>query len=82
MKAVVETLETLSEATRFCAAHLSGAPTQEMVRACGQELVGTTVKQADRLLAGPLDDVLRRLGLGNLVPIDSLCLPVLGVPCD
>jgi len=77
---VVKTLDTVAEATRFCASHLPGSPTQEIVEACGQRLVGKTAEQAERLLSGPLDEVLERLGLGS--PLDPLCLPALGNPCD
>ncbi len=80
---VVETFETVAEATRFCASHLPGEPTPEMVQACAERLVGSTVEEAERQLSGSLDDVLNRLGLESLLPLpDQPCVPVVGRSCN
>jgi hypothetical protein len=73
---VVQTLSTLTEATQYCAQHLPGDPTQEMISACGEKLVGKTVDDAEGLLSGTLLQVLTRLGLTDLLP-DPTCLPLL-----
>ncbi|MGH3384205.1 MAG: lytic transglycosylase domain-containing protein [Nocardioidaceae bacterium] len=72
---VVEKLETLSEATAFCAKGLQDKTgvTQKMIDACGAELVGKTVAEATSLLSGPLKDVLGRLGLSDLLCLGILC---------
>ena len=73
----VAKLDTLAEATQYCASHLPGDPTAEMVSACGQKLVGKTNEQAAALLSGTLPQVLDRLGLSGLA---SQPLPTSGLP--
>lgn len=54
-----------------------------MIQACGAALVGKTNKEAASLLSGSLADVLRRLGLEDLLPpLDPLCVPLPGQPCN
>ncbi len=80
---VVQRLETLAEATQYCAANLPGSPTQPMIRGCGQRLVGETNAAAAQLLSGTLPQVLARLGLDGLIPpVDVPCVPLPGIPCD
>lgn len=80
---VVKRLETLAEAVQFCASHLPGDPSQEMIEACGKALMGKTNKRAATLLSGSLSDVLKRLGLGDLLPpLEPPCVPLPGFPCD
>ena len=75
---VVQRLETVAEATQYCSAHLPGSPTEQMITACGQKLVGKTNDDAAALLTGTLAQVLTRLGLGSLIP-ETPCLPL---TCD
>ena len=75
---VVAKLETVSEATLYCADHLPGDPSPEMVSACGQKLVGKTNEEAAQLLSGSLLEVLARLGLSSLAPAPAL--PTSGLP--
>jgi hypothetical protein len=83
VKPVVEKLETVSEATRFCAAHLPGDLTPAMIQACGEALVGKTDKEATSLLSGSLVDVLNWLGLGDLLlAVEPPCQPLPGHPCN
>lgn len=79
---VVDALESLAEATQYCASHLPGEPTPEMVEACGEALVGETEERAASLLSGSLAEVLNRLGLEGLLPAPGTpCVPVPGQPC-
>ena len=68
----VAKLETVAEATQYCATHLPGDPTAEMIKACGEKLVGKTNEQAAALLSGTLAEVLARLGLSGLLPSEPL----------
>ena len=64
---VVETLETLAEATTFCANQLAGITSDStVVNACAQRVVGKTNEEAAALIPDTLAGVLSWLGLPSL----------------
>ncbi len=74
---VLQRLDDVAEATAYCAQNLPGDPTEQMVTACGERLVGATSSDAAHMLSGTLVEVLARLGLANLIP----AAPPVGLPC-
>ncbi|MFY9914114.1 MAG: hypothetical protein WAK18_05565 [Nocardioidaceae bacterium] len=79
---VVQRLDNVAQATAYCAQHLPGSPTQEMITACGKKLVGATTDEAARLLSGTLVQVLTRLDLTSLIPaVPPVALPCLPIIC-
>jgi membrane-bound lytic murein transglycosylase B len=64
---VVETLDTLAEATTFCANELAGITNDStVINQCAQRVVGKTVEEAAALIPNTLAAVLSWLGLPSL----------------
>jgi hypothetical protein len=64
---VVETLDTLAEATTFCANELAGITNDStVINLCAQRVVGKTVDEAAALIPNTLAAVLSWLGLPSL----------------
>ncbi len=79
---MVQRLDNVAQATAYCARHLPGSPTPEMITACGKKLVGVTTDEAARLLSGTLVEVLTRLDLTSLIPAaPPVALPCLPIIC-
>ena len=79
---VLQRLDDVAGAAVYCAANLPGDPTQQMVTACGERLVGATTSDAAHLLSGTLVEVLTRLGLASLIPaVPPVALPCLPLSC-
>jgi membrane-bound lytic murein transglycosylase B len=64
---VVETLDTIAEATTFCANQLAGITSDStVINQCAQRVVGKTVDEAAALIPNTLAAVLSWLGLPSL----------------